>query len=197
MGDNQQQAMPPQQAPPVIEPKVSPADVLTPQEPSKKGNKVIWFLGLLSILVLLVVAYLAYQNNQLRKELKMVMLNNAATETQALISPTEATTPTPDPTAGWEIYQDSVASFAFPPDWIARKSPLEEDKYIVTVSSENPATENLFPEIQISTNTATDANGQLFKLSSIEQAKLYYSQSFDPSTLEVREKYLINEKSMD
>ena len=101
-----------------------------------KSNKSLLLLMAALILILLAsTGYLAFQNNQLRKEISQL---------QSSPSPT----PTPDPTANWKTYSNDAYkySFKYPSSWkINTTSP--QTTYLEAGSVDEPQT---FARVSIS-----------------------------------------------
>jgi len=104
----------------------------TQTRPVPKTNKsLIVGLFITTFLLMCSTGYFAYQNFQLKKM--------QTTTTQATPIPTSSfPSPTTDPTANWQIYQNSSFNFAlkYPANW-----QLEETERIITIKSKSELTE--------------------------------------------------------
>lgn len=162
---------------------------------NQKGFSEI-ILILVIVFLVGVVGFFVFQNNQLKQEVPTTESNDVSESvTEVTTPPTGTSAPTTNSMANWKSYQDSKASFMLPPGWSASKSPSEGNQYIITISSDDSPGYQLFPEIQISINTALGDDGEKLTLTSLSQAKTHYSQGFDDKSLEVKENYSINQRN--
>lgn len=106
------------------------------------------------------------------------------------LSPTNANIP------GWKNYTISSVnlSFSIPGNWAATQSLGSDSIVVVTPYSKNDAeSEAGFVPMQISVDTATDANGNIH-FDTIQQAKIHYLKSLN-SDAKIKDNFLIGGKS--
>lgn len=120
---NQPQVQP--KATPVTDPPLKQAEQPAPKQ---KRSPVTIILIFTIFLLILVIGYLVYQNNQL----KMQEPEKSVATPTASLEPTS--TATPDPTANWEVYKSSIYQVKYPNSYTS----TEEDGGILHLSMWGP-----------------------------------------------------------
>ncbi len=122
---NQTQNMDGQELP--TQPETAPEMPQEAPPTPKSGNKLLMLFGILIILLSLGMGYFAYQTMQLREQ----------------ITATPSPSPTTDPTAGWETYEQNGYSIKHPSDWTISSIPfgfaVVNGNYKINIEAANPA----------------------------------------------------------
>lgn len=181
----QQPSQPTQNIEPIYQPQENP---MSPSGVGKKSGVVFWIAVILFALSMLaLIAYFigAYKEGRVNFGKKPTLTPIAT------IEPTlNPTTSTPDPTADWKTYteQSIGLSFKYPNDWTTEKT---SGSTLIILISPNLEEERGLAPMQISIDSATDANGNVH-FDKVQQAKEHYLKSLENNA--ISEESLVSEK---